>query len=511
MVRSITLAGKHTSLLIDEYYLSLIKKTGIMKSKFALCSGLILFVVIPNIHAQKKNEDFNEAIQNTAKAFHDLFHKKKDTTDSSSTNTTGNNVKNSNSQASGVVAKKNKPVGDIGKLAPNVKYIDADALLPFNHGAALVRKGSSTALIGPDGNFIVPYNTYQFLFEEKHGMSSKPMYVESGIFPAYNPSDGNKVFINSKGKVITPHTQNGDYRFTMDKRMLRHVFSSRGGPYGTIYITADGKKYTINGPEFGNIDDGIGRATNGSSNRMAYIKMDGTKITDYLYSQADAFSDGMALVGNADAFGQIKYGYINEQGKLVIPLTFSVKPGRFACGYAKVYPRDKSDFEYAFINKKGEIVFKQTLADVKKYGNFPDFFSYGLSINGGNVLTTDFKIISKADFFTSYGIPAESWLASGSGIPYQVEGETNPKLFFTTRFGIEPIFHTGGLIGFINLATKKVVMPSFSQLGLFDPVSHLAYAKAVIGKDNNGQAVKRRGYVNEQGEFVIVQGSGSKW
>lgn len=242
---------------------------------------------------------------------------------------------------------------------------------------------------------------------------------------------------------------------------------------------------------------------------MAYVKLDGTKITGYQYYQADAFSDGMAVVGNADAFGQMKYGYINEQGKLVIPLTFSVKPGRFACGYAKVYPRDKSDFEYAFINKKGEIVFKQTHADVKKYGNFPDFYSYGLSMNGSYFLTTDFKIISKADFFTSFGIPAESWLASG--IPYQVEGEKDPKLYFTTRYGIEPIFHQGGLIGFINLASKKVVMPSFSRIGRFDPVSHLAYAEIVVGKDNNGQAVMRRGYVNEHGEFVIVQGSGSKW
>lgn len=480
-----------------------------MNSKFILCLCLVLFVFTSNSDGQEKQETLKEAIQNTGKAFSDLFHKKKNTAEDSSASPNDKNGQKSNASAPPVVAKQKKPIGDIGKMVTNVKYIDADALQPFNHGAALIRKGSSTALIGPDGNFIIPYNTYQFMPDDKPGLSSKPMYVESGIFEIYNPKGGPNYFINSKGKIIAPLAKDEYYTFTMDKRMVGYTFSTPGGANGTTYITADRKKYTIYGPGFGYTDEGIGRVTNGSSSQMAYVKLDGTKITGYQYYQADAFSDGMAVVGNADAFGQMKYGYINEQGKLVIPLTFSVKPGRFACGYAKVYPRDKSDFEYAFINKKGEIVFKQTHADVKKYGNFPDFYSYGLSMNGSYFLTTDFKIISKADFFTSFGIPAESWLASG--IPYQVEGEKDPKLYFTTRYGIEPIFHQGGLIGFINLASKKVVMPSFSRIGRFDPVSHLAYAEIVVGKDNNGQAVMRRGYVNEHGEFVIVQGSGSKW
>ena len=483
-----------------------------MKSKFALCFCLMLFILVSNSYGQQKEESFKEIFQKTAKSFNDLFHKKKDNTDSSNSNSIDKNENISNNHTPAVVAKTKKPIGDIGKLAPNVKYIDADAMLPFNHGAAVIRKGASTALIGPDGNFIVPYNTYRFLFEDETGLSSKFMYIKSGIFEIYNPNSGGNYYVNSKGKKIAPLAKDEGYyyKYSADKRMVVKTFSSPGGPFGSTYITPDGNTYTINGPGLGYIDEGIGRTTDGSSNHlMAYIKLDGTKITVYQYYQAYAFSDGMAVVGNADAFGQMKYGYINEQGKLVIPLTFSVKPDRFSCGYAKVYPRDKSDFEYAFMNKKGEIVFKQTLADVKKYGNFPDFYSYGLSINGNYFLTTDFKIISKADFFTSFGIPAESWLTNAK--PFSVEGEQNPKLFFTTRYGIGPIFHQGGLVGFINLTTKKVVMPSFSQIGIFDPVSHLAYAEATIGKDNNGQAVMRRGYVNEQGEFVIVQGSGSKW
>ncbi|MBS1654438.1 MAG: hypothetical protein JSU05_06325 [Bacteroidetes bacterium] len=51
----------------------------------------------------------------------------------------------------------------------------------------------------------------------------------------------------------------------------------------------------------------------------------------------------------------------------------------------------------------------------------------------------------------------------------------------------------------------------FYKITAFDPVSHLAYAEAAIGRDAHGTLVFRKGYVNEDGLFVLVQGSGSKW
>jgi hypothetical protein len=73
---------------------------------------------------------------------------------------------------------------------------------------------------------------------------------------------------------------------------------------------------------------------------------------------------------------------------------------------------------------------------------------------------------------------------------------------------VDPITGQGALTEFINLATKKVVMPCFYKIGLFDPVSHLAYAEAHIGKDKDGLPVFRKGYVNEDGLFVLIMGQG---
>jgi hypothetical protein len=83
-------------------------------------------------------------------------------------------------------------------------------------------------------------------------------------------------------------------------------------------------------------------------------------------------------------------------------------PGDFHARYARVEPRNRSAFEYAYINKKGEVVFKQTADDIKKYGTFKNFHDFGMAFSGGYFLITELKIIPLKDFFTSYGIPADS-------------------------------------------------------------------------------------------------------
>ncbi|MBS1661559.1 MAG: WG repeat-containing protein [Bacteroidetes bacterium] len=219
----------------------------------------------------------------------------------------------------------------------------------------------------------------------------------------------------------------------------------------------------------------------------------------------------MARVGKKDQFGTVKYGFINTQGKLVIPCTFSIPPTGFSGGFARVQPKDRSDFEYAFIDKSGEVVFKQSLSDISKNGKFDHFTSYGLAFSEKAVMDATFKIIPKAAFFQSFGIPADSWFMEAG--TYTV-GESNPKLVYSTRTARSP-YTQMPIYGFINLSTKKVVAPVFDFIntnGLwFDPISHLAYAKVCIGRDNRNVPVYREGYINEDGLFVLVKGEGSKW
>jgi WG containing repeat len=163
---------------------------------------------------------------------------------------------------------------------------------------------------------------------------------------------------------------------------------------------------------------------------ISYKRLNGTTLPTPAFDEIYRFSEGLAVVGKKNQFGEVKYGYINTDGKLVIPLLYSIKPSEFSGGYAKVVPKDKSEFEYAFINKKGEIAFKQTQADVLKYGAFDHFTSFGMAFNFKYVMDDNFKLTSKADFFKSYGLPADSWLINEQSC---VEGETNPKLLYCTR------------------------------------------------------------------------------
>lgn len=397
-----------------------------------------------------------------------------------------------------------------GEPAPNAKAFNADQVYPFNSGSALIRKGSSSALIDPAGNFVVPYNTYDITGIFVAG----PVGYEvrfNGIYTYNNINHNFGGYINAKGAVLIKTSVNtGVIEFTDNKQMLKINNSSRNAISYT-YITSDGKSYTSS-QFIENIVDGIGfvRGNPATGGGLSYRRLTGETIAGP-FDDGQPFSDGMACVGKKDQFGELKYGFINRAGKLVIPFSFSIPPGNFSGGLARVQPKDRSAFEYGFINKTGELVWKQTQADIGRNGKFDHFTSFGLAFSEKAIMDTSFRIIPKAEFFKSFGIPADSWFVQAG--TYTIM-ETNPKLVFSTRTARSP-YTQMPLYGFINLATKKVVQPVFDFIntnGLwFDPISHLAYAKVGIGKNNNNVPQYREGYINEEGQFVLVKGEGSKW
>ena len=468
-----------------------------------LSSLLLLF---SHGQAQQKSEKINESIQNTAKALKDIFHHKKNSAEAAGNTQTSNST--SVKAGSGLTLTP-KP----GQLATNAKSLDVDQIQPFDGGAAVVLKGSSSALIDSAGKLVVPFNKYQIMFETQTGFLPGGVHVNPGFFQFVSPNRG---FLNAKGKVVVQDNDRYLFNYTNDKTMLvssqRITGRDKAGRsidfYRLTYATPGGHKYVFDGG-INNVNKGIGIIQPPGMNGLSYSTLDGRRITTDVFDEANSFSDGMALVGKVDQFGKMKYGFINREGKLVIPYQFSIRPGDFHAGYARVEPLNQSSFKYAYINKKGEVAFKQTDEDVKKYGTLKNFHDFGMAFSGSYFLTTDFKLIPIKDFFISYGIPADSWFSDNN--LQEMEGEKNPKLFFRTRKGIDPVTHQGALTGFINLTTKKVVMPAFYKIGLFDPVSHLAYAEADIGKDKNGLPVFRKGYVNEDGLFVLILGQGSTW
>lgn len=453
--------------------------------KLYIATGMLITVIATTAQNRQPGNNLNKSIREMG----NLFKKKKtDTTAAGTDKPTGTPV----------------AIGKAGTVDPSAKIIDADQLTVFNNGAAVILKGSSCAMIDATGNYIIPYNTYGNLINNA-GVNQYITLMNG--FIRYRTKDQQEWgYINAKGKVVGKGVMN---ELTENKRVLK---LNSNGTY--TYTTPDGKKHIHTQP-LEDINEGIGIVSktvdNGNRILYGYKKLSGEWVCTPAFDEAYHFADGLAKVGKKNEFGEMKYGFINSAGKLVIPLNFSIKPGDFASGFAKVQPKDKTSFEYAFINKAGEIVFQQTTADIARNGVFDRFTLYGLAFNFKNVMDTAFKITAKKDFFASFGINEDAWWVQEQ---QSMENESNPKLYFSIRSMRSPCT-TYPLLGFINLKQRTVVMPVFDMLNqdalYFDPVSHLAYAKTCTGKNNQGTPQYREGYINEAGVFVMIKGEAGKW
>lgn len=419
-----------------------------------------------------------------------------------------------------------------GKISANVVHIDADRFSNFNDGVAIVHKGNASAMINSKGEMVFPYNTHDFFAIANTYRFHGHEVSHLGIFPY----DLKRHYMNSKGVELKGKWSDMD----LNSGMLGYAQELYDRPktaqgryqFQQVYMDRNANTYVFMNMSLSNINEGIGAYSKNVNGQWqyGYYRITGEKITDPLYHEANAFSDGMAVVGKKDEFGNMKYGYINVRGELQIPFIFSNRPHPFSFGFAKVVPKNKVDFDYAFIDKQGKVVFSQSGMDKRKQGNFEfqPFQNYGLTTTTGNfyVLDSLFKIQTKDEFFAGFGLQGithfhypDYYADNKIGKPglISVVGETDPKIYFSNN----DMNHDGILrgkelrVGFINLKSKTVILPAFSKIGVFDPISGLAYAEvSTVVKASNGfsNVMKTtKGYINELGEWVILQEKGGTW
>ena len=385
-----------------------------------------------------------------------------------------------------------------GDVAPNAKVIDADVMHEFNNGAAIVQKGNSDALIDINGNFIVPFNKYKFNYFE---LGAKGIY--NGIFSLQLGHEA----LNTKGELIAKGlnlvsrtSKDGRYRFATARD-------------GLLAINSDDQRFLVKGTNgiigLSGFSEGMivywtGNAGNmkfGFKNLMDQI------VIQPAYDKVGLFSDGMALVGCKNEFGEMKYGFINKEGQQVIPCMYTNKPSDFYCGRSLVYPKDRTEFEYAYINKKGEIAIKYTREMSQKYGDLYQGFYNGYTF-GSVVMDTTGKIYTYPQFFAKYGVANPTDKNLKLNFPTSQDEWTDGEVFMFSRFDFNN--RAGSTTGFIDVTTNKVVEGPFTNTQLyFDPVSKLAYAEMHV-KDGTNIVIKK-GYINMQGIFVIVKREDSKW
>lgn len=389
-----------------------------------------------------------------------------------------------------------------GAYAANAGSAEVDRFASsFNHGVAVVQKGNAYALIDAKGQFVVPFNAYSFIQDKSSELYGHRL-TKSGLFGCTKPGGVSGV-INYEGKLIGP---DASHKITQDFASISYTLRPPNK-----YILPDGATFT-SGLVLNSIANGIGFT--GTKNTHQFYTLDGKKIFEGELDFKGEYVDGMCVVGKKDQYGVLRYGFINNKGELAVPFQFSVRPSNFSSGYAKVKPANAADLAYGYIDKKGNVVFRHSVADKTKEGEFGDFIA-GIAISTTRMLMdTTFQPITYREFFNKLGLPESAQLYDWPRTFFEVEN--GAVMWFTD--GSKTVAFNRPLIGFINFRDKIIVLPSFApELGSpgsmqFDPIAGLMPAKLMTGRNETTRSPEYvEGMINRKGEFEMVLGKKSVW
>jgi hypothetical protein len=179
------------------------------------------------------------------------------------------------------------------------------------------------------------------------------------LFPAsVKEIGGTKAgYIDTEGNFILPPTyeQAGDFQ---ENGLAIVQLNNQAG-----VINSNG--YFIVKPRYDIINPfSEGRATVIDLDGMKVIDESGKVITSKSYSYIDDFKESRAVVSNPDKEGKFLYGYLNRQGKEVIPLQYD-NAQEFNNGKAVITMKDGT---YALIDRTGKVFSTYPYPVVEGYG-----------------------------------------------------------------------------------------------------------------------------------------------
>ncbi len=471
--------------------------------------SLLLFIFLPTNAQRNTDKALKQAekASNTVEKLGSIFQKKnKDTATRKNTNA---NIK----AADSIGAQGSPTMNFAGKLTPDVKYIDCDRMFPFDLGAALITKGNAFALIDASGNFLIPFHKYENILR----MSDEDGYT--GFFRVLDAK--NNFFINSKGKIVFDTKDKGDYSYRMSndsKHIVLFKENKQQASSSLIIIDYLGNRVSLTIPGIikkdGNMpfllvkDSVIIYSVEVGDKTLYGFKNIWNKGIPPTYDKIEGFNNGVAIFTTIDEFGKSKYGIIDRDGKIIVPAQFTIKPANFKYGITSVRTNAGADFLMAFIDTKGNILFKQTKETQKTYGFFGDFIlDYSKSANG-YLLHKSGRITNARNFFTEMGFDGDNYKS-----PVLI-----PELYDYKDGLLRFEFRNNSLLrkyyGTYDVRTNSIVHYKTPELQnikdnqfYLDPVSKLTYVSIEVDeKDRNGRPLTKVGYVNTKGEFVMVRG-----
>ncbi len=447
--------------------------------------------------AQSSTKDELSKIADAGRQIKDLFSKKNKRRDSAA----AQNGRSPNDEAL---------LNRAGSLAPTARFLDADKLYYFSKGAALVIKGTSSALIDSAGNFIVPFNKFDIADKGIKPPDFPADGYHHGLFIVTEIATGKRGLLNSRGHFL-PVADIGSAYMCGDLVAIKNLNQTY------TYIDTNLHTYSMSRP-FLNFHEGLGASYTGTVNqtglKYGYKKITGQYAVQPQYDFADEFWEGRAIVGKINEFGEMKYGFIDMTGHEIFPLKLSNRPERFHGGFALIEPKDKSEFDYGFINRQGTLTIKRRWM---KSGEIGEKFYCGYAQSRDGVLDTTGREITVVNFLNRFGITNFSTFFVPIEGQFQIQrfDEVDHSKFYYQAFDGTPYER----LGFFDVVTRTKVKAMFDYSNIpchlqFDKTSGLAYARVNLGEDRSAgtELYKyREGYINAKGEFVIMKKEASEW
>lgn len=243
--------------------------------------------------------------------------------------------------------------GFIGRDGTQVTECEYENAYNFSCGRAFVKKNGKWGCIDTNGNVVILFQ-YDFVYSYNEDIA----LVYSGTLNKMGyPSGGHYSYINLDGNTIYENDEGG---YDFSEGLARVKVNGKVGYINTNGELAIDAKWS-NAGSFSN-----GRAWVESNAGISFINIDGEEIAKCDYSNIrfiGSFSDGLAYIADNKTS---RYGFLNEQGKLVIPCQYRFV-GNFQNGYAFVQNEDK---KYGIIDKNGGLSVPCLWDEIQNVGQY---------------------------------------------------------------------------------------------------------------------------------------------
>jgi len=322
----------------------------------------------------------------------------------------------------GMLAVVNKENGLIGFVSKEGKLLKGGYKWFRPSSISMPKFGAGAVIVGCDGG------------EDSQGRMIKDWYILDKM--------GNTIKLKYDIADATPFNEDGIAaiiaKSNYTERRVKYI-NTKGVE---VYIGLSKGQYNYAVPEIGAIRDGLAKFYDTSNKKYGYIDKQGKIVIPAQFVYADDFSEGLAIVQK-----DYKYYFINPQGEQAFDKQFSNRPLPFKHGYSGV---KKTNKKCVYINKQGEVCSDE-------YYNLTSFYPNGIALvqKSNNVnercltsINTDFVEIGNA---ANYGM----------GIHL---GDKAPEYFNGIFFGNGTFYDYKGLSMHIQVGGYETARPADENL-----------------------------------------------